>query len=713
MQRLLFCFWGILVSYTYLQGVPSLSSDKPIVYDAAKNCSLAEGHAEFLNGNTCLQADRIYYFAENAKVLADGNVRITNPFLRVKTSEGVFYKTTGEMQSPEFEMEVQGKAISGKNLRGTREHLLADDVVIGYNGNMQEWDVANLKVAAKTCELHGQDYMELRDAVFYIGKIPFFYSPYYRHNFDRSVIRLKSDFGFLRRDKTFGRYIRNDVFFDFGWRVKPGLLLDYYRKRGTLVGGLLEYSEDFGQGFFKATRIHDEDIVTHRRHDPFLTNSRYWIEWRHNGSWGNSTDVVSQIDWMSDKAFIKDFRPDENDGSRQHPDNFVEISHRTENSVTSLLTRYRFNHFQQIQERLPELRFDYLPVRLWDSPLYHQWGVGVSHLRENTPRGALRQTSSELRRVDGYWGVSMPIKMGSCCSFTPLASTRLAHYWGLDKSYKQHYMRCLGQLGFDLRFHAYADYDFESEYWNIHRFRHLVQPVIQYRYMPHGYQGDSFISSIDREALDGRRITLREIDLLNRRDIDNLNDMHLLRLGVENVLYTNYTTGDPQQWMRFNVYQDIRLKKNVENSRQQRTLSDFFADFEWTPASYFSTNQYLRFDPTEKRLREATASVSLKESDLWTLTISHDYLQDAGEWCNNQNSLSLAYRINSFNVFSVSISVDAHKPDLIRQKYTWSTIISKTWKLDLVFEWKKRQRPLAWNTEDSWNIRFILNLIEW
>ena len=695
-----------------LQAAPSLSSDLPIVYDTKKQCSVAEGNAEFINKDLCLQSDRIYYFSENAKALAQGNVRITNSQLRVKTSEGSFINKTRELFADAFRMEVQGQGISGENLRGTTDHLVADNVHIDYNCSQDP--IAGVNISARKGELHRHEYFELYDAVFHIGKLPVFYTPYYRHSFDRSSLRLKSEFGMIRRDKEFGRYVRNDLLFDFGWRVKPGLMLDYYRKREFLVGGILEYDSDYGHGFIKAARIHDGDLDKYISADPFLKNSRYFMEWRHQGHLDHQTDVVAQVEWMCDKNFLKDFRPDENDGARQHPDNFAEISHRTENSVTSVLTRYRFNHFQQIQERLPDIRFDYLPVKLSDTPFYYQYGFGFSSLRENPRRdvGVVGQPK-DLHRIDTSFGLTMPLDLCSWCTFTPIAGTKILHYWGLRKSDQKHnYTRCLGQIGFDLHFRAYGNYSYTNEYWNIHDFRHILQPVIQYRYIPQGHQGNSYIEPIDREALNGKKVSLQTIDLLNRRDVDDFNDMHLFRLGVENFLYTNYSKGAPQQWMHFNVYQDIRVQKNLADENLRKKLSDTFFDFEWSPASYFSFNQYLRVDPTEKRLRESETSISLKENDLWSLTCSHTYLQGKND-VNNQNSLSLSYRVNSKNVVSAAISINAHKPDLIRQTYTWSTIIAKTWKLDFLFEWKKRSRPLTINTDNSWKIKFILTFIEW
>ena len=692
-----------------LHATPTLSSDLPIVYDTKNKCSIAEGNAEFINKDLRLQSDCIYYFSENAKALAKGNLRITNASLRLLGNEGGYWISDKRLELDSFRLEVKGHGVQGRNLQGPLDCLKAEDLCIDYNG-VQD-DIAGVHIKAKKGVLHGHDYFELYDAVFHIGKLPVFYTPYFHHNFEESTLRWKSDCGLVRRDKEYGRYIRNDLFVNFGWRIKPGIMFDYYRKRDFLVGGMFEYNEPSAQGVFKVARIHDSDLEVHKVSNPKLENARYFSEWRHSGSINDKTDIAVQMEWMRDKDFLEDFRPDENNGTRQHPDNFAEISHRTDNSVTSFITRYRFNHFQHIQERLPELRWDYLPVRLDNTPLYYQYGLGISHLREK-PLDLTRDVEKELRRADAFFGVTVPLDLCSWATFTPVAGARVIQYWGLNKSPQHHdYTRWLGQVGFVLRFRSYGDYTYENEYWNIHDFRHIIQPVIQYRYLPNGHQGNKAIPAIDREGLEGKKPSLQSIDLLGRRDIDDLNDMHLLRFGLENFLYTNFKDGQTKQWMHFNIYQDVRLQRSKENGVQQKTLSDTFIDFEWTPASFFSFNQYLRLDPTEKRLRESNTSISLAEGDLWRLSCSHSYTQDGGA-PTNQNSLTFSYRLNSTNVLSASISVDAHKPDLIKQTYTWSTVVAKTWNLDVIFEWKKRQRPIV-SSKDSWNIRFILTFVEW
>ena len=680
-----------------LHAVPALSSDDPIIYDAEAKCSIAKGNAEFLNKGLRIQADKICYFSENAKALGDGQVRVTYADLRLLTPSGTYWPKTQMLTIDEFKMAVRGHFIQGEHLHGPLKFLTAENIKIDYHGVQN--DVVGVHVTAKEGEIKPGQYFALRHAVFRVGQVPVFYLPYYRHDFDESVLRWKAEVSLLKDDKTFGRYVRNDLMFNLGNGWKPGVLFDYYGKRNLLVGGCLDYNQTWGHGTFRAARIQDKKWVKNTK------TTRYLLELKHHGYLSGSTDLTVQMGWMHDADFIKDFRPDDNNSAYQHPDNFVEVSHRTQNSVTSLLTRYRLNHFQHYQERLPELKFDYLPVAWEGTPFYYQYGFGISHLREKFKTRAKHQ----WKRLDAYVGLSVPINLGDGCTFTPVANGRVMQYLGLNQG-KRRYTRCLGQIGFDLACRAYGDYNYTNEYWNIHNLRHVVQPIMQYRYMPKGHQGHAYIPAIDREKVKGAKPSLRSIDLLNRRDIDDLDDMHLFRIGVENFLYTNYAQGVGSQWMRFNVYQDIYLKKNSNNFVAWKHVSDTLMDFEWTPSNFFELNQYLRFDPSRKTLKEANMSVSFSENDLWRFTCSHEYIKDIKPV--NQDSLTVSYRINSTNVVSAKLIIDAKKGKFIKQVYKWSTVIQKTWGLDLIFEWKKR--PLAdRDKKDSWGVKFALTFVEW
>ena len=91
-----------------VRAVPSLTSDKPVVYDIQKRASVAEGNAEFLNDGLRVQADKIYYFAESARALAEGHVRITNGDYRFLAPSGAYCHTEQTVEAASFRMSTGG-----------------------------------------------------------------------------------------------------------------------------------------------------------------------------------------------------------------------------------------------------------------------------------------------------------------------------------------------------------------------------------------------------------------------------------------------------------------------------------------------------------------------------------------------------------------------------------------------------------------------------
>ena len=728
-----FSFVGILAGFLLygnisVRAVPLLTSDKPIVYDTKKRASVAEGNAEFLNDGLRVQADRIYYFAENAKALAEGNVRITNGDYRFSAPVGAYWHTEQKIEASAFRMSAGGHGYYGENLRGqTQDRLVADHVRLDYRG-VHDRDLLGFHVLARQGVLRPKKDVVLKDAVVRIGPVPVLVSPIYRHNFEEAWVRWKSEWTLLEKkpSEKYGHYMRNDIRFHVWPSVKPGVMIDYYRKQGVLVGFMADYedrSTPLGRGHIEGARIHDENLgVVNRMHDRKghdLKNPRFWFEWQHIGYAGTSNDIAVHAQWMRDPDVIKDFRPANNDGKRQHPDNFFEWSHRDEASVTSLLVRYKLNRFQRIQERLPEIRYEHALEPIADTPFYQQYGFGISHLRERPLDKKDTEIFDEtyeadrervLKRTDAFYGITIPFDCSPLCTITPLAGVRAARYFGFNRGSRSQYTRFLGQVGFDVRLRSYGDYRYTNEWWNIHDFRHLMKPFLQYRYMPDGHSGNTFIPTIDREAIDTdeQSPSLRELDLLHRRDIDDCCEMHVVRLGFENSLYTNFEEGNALQWMHLNVYQDFNLKRVGKHRQTAKKISDTHVDFGWNPASFFGLNEKFCYSFAEKRLLSMDSSVSFKEGELWTMSVTHTYKpgnpRGKVKKTSNQLSWNATYHINSTNAFSVSQKFNLHKTDFISQTYTWHTLLAKTWNLDIVFKWSKKHQ---------WEIKLLYRLAAW
>jgi LPS-assembly protein len=686
-----------LLSGLWASEIPYIVADKPVIFDRAKGESLAEGNAELHYKNLLVQAERIRYISEKQVALAEERVRLNREKLLLVAQQAAYKVKEAQMEVQNFRMALAGHTLEGGKLRGPTEALKGRNVRLYY----KEPHPLGLSFDAKRMRVYGDEYIAMRDVCVRLGPVPIFLTPYYRYNLKESTVRLKSDISLIKRDKEFGRYGRNDVLFDFGGPVKPGFMLDGYRKRGVLVGPLLEYQWKSTWGRLKAANIADMDYAhwTDTNNRP-LERSRFFFDWQHQTHWGTSWDLLSQVKWQRDSKVVKDFRPDDYDGSRQHPDNFLELAHRGEHGVASLMTRFRPNHFQRIQERLPEFRYDHLPVQLWDRPVYGQWGLGIVHLREKPLLGMAGEEQSS-HRLDLTGELFSPLSVGEGFTFTPIVGGRWVNHFGMSSHPDRG--RFLSQFGFDLRWKLFGEYDVRNEYWGMDGLRHLFQPVVQYRYIPRVQLASDRLPFIDRTP-DSNSPTLEEIDLMNRRDIDSLSGMHLVRCGVENYFYTNYRKGIPKQWLRLNAYQDFRLERKTGET----TLSDSFLWTEWAPSDFLGIDMYERFDTTHKRLREATASVHFHEGDLWRYTFSHSYVANS----YNQSSIGFSYRLTSRHTFEVSLGLDAHRPDLIRQTYRLSTQLAQTWKVDWEFQWKKRSQAEETAGKEAWEIRCRVMLME-
>lgn len=697
-------FFSFFVSTACLQihaALPHLSSDKPIVYDLKKKCSVAEKNAELDYKDLCLKADKIYYFAEDPKLEAEKDVQLTQKQIRFLTPKGEYQLQNQGIAAETYKLEFNGHGIEGKNLHGTLNHLQSEDTHVYINGKQR----LGLNFHAQSSEIYPNDAIELYNVIGYIGDVPLFYSPYYRYSLKKSVLRWKSDFGMVRRNKDLGRYWRNEFRWDTNKPFKPGIMLDYYRKRSALFGGILEYQKDEGtHGYIKIAKIHDNDASAHKGNDgKVLDASRYFIDSQYQQHFNDRLNFVTQVRWLKDSDVIKDFRPDDHDGTRQHPDNFAELAYRSDDTVTSITTRYRFNHFQRIQERLPEIRFAHLPVEWKNSNVFYQWGLGFGALRERPLVQDGDANDLNTKRFDYYVEVEKPITIANNVVFTPLASGRVLHYFWQSNNHAD-FTRFLGQIGWDLRTSFYGDYNYHNDYWDIHGLRHIVSPVVQYRYLPKGQSGKNNIAAIDRESTT-LRDSLRDLELVSKRDVDNFNDMHLFRLGLENYWYANIYDNNSRHWMHCNIYQDFRLRKNENEKR----LSDLFLDFGWDPAKFFGYQCDARYNFQTKILSEINNSIFFQENDSWAFSLKHTYLRNS----TNQIGLGFSYRLSQTDTLSASIQLDAHKPDLIKQTYTWSTFVANTWKVDWQFIWEKRKLADKQSGKQSWSLRILVQLLHY
>ncbi|HVU38802.1 MAG TPA: hypothetical protein VHC95_10745 [Opitutales bacterium] len=526
----------------------------------------------------------------------------------------------------------------------------------------------NIKANRATLDFKN-DEVVLHGATLRLGSVPFFYLPEYTQGREsQPPISLQAHFGYR---KDLGGYVQSTTYFTKNAAIQPGVLLDFYSQRGPLAGPALRYDltkdPDWLQyGQFESGYIHDYGSRGLDLLNSQIPKDRFWVNWQHQGEIGGMLDVNASMAWWRDSYVLRDFRQSEW-RDNQLPDNFVELSHREQNTLTSAFVRYRPNDFELVQERLPETRLDYFASPLLNTGIYQEGSAGYVQLIQPNFNGTPTLHSN---RFDGYYGWRRPVNIGDWATFTPVAGGRITQYQD-TLGQQGDFTRMLGQVGFDSEVRALGRWDYSNPTWGINGLQHVLRPIVQYRYIPAAQQGQGLIPVIDQDFNSNYPPIL---DLGDTRSIDFLHSENVLRYGVENLLQTRADGYGSRDLASFNVYNDIHFQR----ASGQEDVSDVWAGLGLNPASWLSFQVYDRIDPTAFTNREVRTSTMITDGDRWNISLNTSSLQHQF----NQYWLDGQYRVSERVRLYGRWRYDEHVGGLVEQFYGIRQRLGEAWDLE-------------------------------
>ena len=639
---------------------PELSSEKPIEFDQEAQTLTARVDARLVHGDILFEADEIQWQQRTNQVVANGDLTLTDKKFRLVADHINYHLPTRQFEVGSFRLGQMPIYVIGSSLQGS------PDVITLWSDKLylNEPDPFSLNITSHSMEFYPNDRVQMRHAVFRIGKVPFFYLPYYQQKLqEKSAVQFSGELGYRG---NLGAYVKTNTLFPLNESLKVGANLDYYTERGVLIGPALEYDitlapghtmyGELDSGYINDTGDKEEDILGNS-----VPEDRVFIEWKHKQQVGEWVDITALLSYWSDSEVERDFRP-ELFSDNQQPDTFLEAVHTGDNYFASVFGRFRPNNFQSVNERLPEVRFDYVPSPLGKTGFYERFQAAYAHLKEKPIEGG-----PELRsdRFNAYYQLLRPIRAKDWLTLTPSIGTQVTHYGDAIGS---QYTRFLGQIGFDAEMTAYSMWDYQNRIWEIDGLRHTIRPIFNYRYIPEADQGQARIPQVDDEAFS---TTLPLIDLGDIRNIDDLHEMHLIRLGIENLLQTRHTDYGSRQLASLDLYQDIRFSRE----RGEKTFSDLYTDFELSPVHWFSFNLFNRFSPEELTSNETRTSFAINDGDIWSLTLTTDNLQREID----QYSLEFDYKLAERWLFHSQWRYDTRLSSFTRQSYGLTTYVGYSW----------------------------------
>jgi len=678
-------FLLLSLSVSLNAALPELSSIEPLEFDEATQRLVARGDARLDFDQTRIRADKITYYQAFSVADAAGNIAVTHEGNRL-IADNLSFDTSESLLSVNSLRTGQWPFyISGARAGGTVERFSIEDARLHY-GNPSPFGLNVGSDEIRYEDADGDASVFVDGAVFRVGSVPFFYLPSYRHSLTDAPYLLEIDGG---SDDQLGTYLQTTSLFPFTPGLRAGANVDFYSRRGPLFGPAAQYRYDSDSqrmsGALSTAFIEDQGSTAELGSDILrrpIDSGRGFAEWRHQHSIGERFNATASVSYWSDSEVARDFREDLFERN-QRPDNFGEAVYAGDNFLISVFGRFRPNDFQLVQERLPEARFDWLPTPLLQTGIYQKGSASYVQLREDFDANAPALTvNGASDRFDFSYRVERPFRLTDWLTFNPLAGARVTHYanQSVDPFFltaptvAENFTRSIYEFGFDLEARAYASYPTVNETWNIDGLRHLVRPSLRYRYFSDPDDLNE-IATIDRQVFDLNRPLL---DLSDLRNVDQISETHLLRLGLENIFQTRAEAYGSRELAALNFYQDVLFEKGRRfDGGQENTFDTSWIEFVLNPAPWLQFDLASRFETKRMTLEELLTQTTLRSGDLWELSLTTNLLNKRID----QYRIDLIYRLNERYALLSEANLDADTGQVNELSLGLRTRVGSTWEI--------------------------------
>ncbi len=587
-------------------------------FDYASGDTIVRGHPQLRDGDLLLTADEIRLNAKTGRAVATGHVALTLHAERLLADRLIYLRNAGTFTAENIRAGKYPYYIQGRSAEGSRQEVAIHDATVTYR-EPAGWEPT---IRAKTIIYAPGHYLRIGKARAGVGQTrPV---PVVQFNQDLSrpagVSYVTFDGG---HRSPLGYYADVGLNLPVANGVSVGPDIGVYTSQGVMLGPIANYDlvvggDDAMEGTLRSGYIYD---VGNRGLDILgndIPKDRAYVEWWHHQTIGEDLTIDADVNWWSDSDIIRDFRAKEF-LRVQEPDNAIETAYTGTNYFFSLFTRFQPNSYFPTQQRLPELRFDLMPTALGDG-FYERFDASVAYLKEIPP---VAGTTLAEHRLDSFYGLSRPFAYAGWLDFTPVAGARFTDYWGTTgASEPGGTARVLAEVGFDADLKSSATFNYENPLWKIDGLRHLLTPILSYRYIPDGDKAAVAIPPIDRSTFS---TDLPILDLGDMRAIDQIQAVNVLRFGVNNTLQTRDPTYGSRDLVDFNVADDLRFQKTAGETR----TSDLHADLTVKPVRWLEVGVSDVFASTSFAQKELNTNVTLRDADLASLTVGVGYLTDS------------------------------------------------------------------------------------
>lgn len=615
-------------------------------------------------GDVVLIADRGSISSANgglSEAVVEGNVTVQQGGRLWRSERGRYEFVTGVFTADRFRAGEEGVFVEGAGLSydRTRDVYTATDAMVTSD---------DFSDPAQRIESAGVTYypgrkLEARENVVRLGSVPVFYWPKVTRDFAHH--RNYWDFapGYQGRH---GAFLLSTYHREWTESLSSDLNLDYRTKRGFGIGPDVRADlGEWGRLEFGYYFTHDDRPDVDSVGDP-IDSRRQRARLYYDADFGGHLTAKSHLRWQEDEFIVRDFFEGEYRRNIQ-PNSFVELQKLWPNLSFNAFVQPQINTFQETVERLPDLRLSAYRQQIGQTGLYYESESSLGHYRRQFANDV--QPWFSATRADTFHQITRPWMFFGWLNVIPRVGGRLTYYGEADGpgATTSEQTRGVFNTGAEFTFKASRLWrDVDSNWLQLDGLRHIIQPSVNYVYVPEPGTRPPQLPQFDYE-LTSLRLLPNEFPAYNA--IDSVDANHVARLGVFNRLQTirNDRVSNLLQW---NLFTDYRIERRTGQTR----FSDLYSEFDFAPRDWVTLTSETRFDLDDNEFAEANHYLTLNPIGDWSWSFGHRYLRNDSafgmDYGNNLFINRIYYRMNENWGFRTAHHFEARDGTMEEQTYS-------------------------------------------
>jgi len=555
---------------------------------------------------------------------------------------------------------VGGDGLGGKG-KGTNA------IYQGTNGiiTTDDYSDPSQKVRAKRFTIVPNHYVEAHDATLYVGKVPVFYFPYYRH----SLVQSPNHFTFLPGYRSiYGPYILSG--YDWYWdqHLQGAIHFDYREARGFGGGPDLKYDYgSLGEGTFRYYYARDHKPGTNIDGSA-IARDRDLVNFTYSSTPSTNLTILSQVAWQKDQYVVRDFYESQYKRDIQ-PATYLDANQYWQNWSLDAIAQPRVNPYWDTVERLPDVRLTGFRQQIDGTPLYYESQSSLGYFRRRFSDTNNSPSNYFASRFDSFHQITLPQNYFGWLNFTPRVGGRLTLYDSATGpgAYSTSQSRGVFNTGAEVSTTISRVWAGEQNaFWDVDGIRHIFQPSVNYVFVPRPNIDPSKLPQFDYELTNSLRLLPLEYPDYN--SIDSLRSQNTIRYGANNRIQTK-RNGEIEDLVNWGLYMDWNLRTRPD----QRTLSDIYSDLSLRPRTWLILGSTTRYNIDQGQFNLAEHHVTLQPNNTWNWSLGHTYLRSGTIFGTGDNLFSSVYfyRLNENWGTRLAHYFDANSGRLQEQDYTF------------------------------------------